>query len=108
MTFVERLVAQLNGIKPGAAHSFQAKLLARELQRRIERFEDGFDIGLTGDEEQDQEAVAAWLEAREHDPPYCAPMWGRNFSGWLAWLLRKAPAGTPLDLSDEMLRTEDR
>src|SRR5688572_15735621 len=69
--FVERFIVRLR--TPGAVHPLyttNAGRLARHLEWRLTPRGDGFDLVRTGDDAKDREALAAWLEARERDPPF--------------------------------------
>ena len=86
-------------------------MMADDLEQRRNQAPkgDGFDIDLTGDDEQDREILAAWIEAGAHAPAMLSPPWGRNFSEDTAVLLRHRLDGAYLDYENAFnIRCDER
>lgn len=99
MNFIERFIEILKTAKfDNDVWTWNGRTMADVLETRITKPRgDGFDIDVTGKDDVDRANLATWIEKGAHAPPYCAPMYGRNFSEAIAWLLRhKLEAQDPL------------
>jgi hypothetical protein len=85
--FLLRLIPQLRTLE---ASSFWFEDQAHQLAQFLEGFlvNPRRDLYCTGNDDEDREIVAAWLDRAARQPPFLAPTWTRNFSEWLAWVLR--------------------
>jgi hypothetical protein len=86
-TFIEQLRTTDSDEAPWPLDA--ARQLVEHLEGRLASpYNDGFDLPVTGDDDRDRAALAAWLEASAQAPPFLAPTWSRRFASALAWLVR--------------------
>lgn len=104
MSFLERFIQLLRTAqyKPGT-YADNGAQLAHDLERRVKSPRgDGFDIDVTGDDEQDRKTLAEWIWMGAKAPAYCSPPCGRNFSEAIAWALRNRKEGPLLDIEEAL------